>query len=127
MGRLGRFGNRSFFGNLDISDVRIGDFSGGLARPSFERFGVLLDECGGPLAELIHDRLSAADLREITTNSKANISETVANLNRSSQQLDVLMHDLRKTSRNVSGLAENLNDDPSRLVFPSAPKGVPAP
>lgn len=80
------------------------------------------------MSSIIQDAsATAANLNEMTTSYKASVNETVGNLNRSSQQLDLLMRDFRKTSRNVSGLAEGLNEDPSRLVFPAPPKGVPAP
>lgn len=67
------------------------------------------------------------DLRDITQGSKGSINETMGNLSRSSQQLESLLRDLKKTTRHISGLAEDLDDDPSRLIFPAKDKGVKAP
>lgn len=67
------------------------------------------------------------DLKEITQNSKGDITETVNNLNRSSQNLDALLRDMRRTSRNISNLSDDISEDPSRLIFPSQQKGIPAP
>ncbi len=67
------------------------------------------------------------DLREITANSKSSVNETVENLNRSSQQLNTLLRDLRKTSRSMSNVSETIEENPSSLIFPGKEKGVAAP
>ncbi len=69
----------------------------------------------------------AQNLNEITTSSKGSIKDTIENINRSSQQLDALMRDLSKTTRHISNLTQNLDEDPSRLIFPAKEKGVPTP
>ncbi len=71
-------------------------------------------------------RSMAEDMKQVQPLLK-NVSSTAAGLNRSSQQLDSLMHDLKRTSRNAATLSESLKEDPSRLIFPSPQNGVPAP
>ena len=67
------------------------------------------------------------DLRDITSTSKSSINETLDNLNRSSGQLNVLLRDLRKTSRSISNVSETIEENPSSLIFPGKEKGVKAP
>lgn len=67
------------------------------------------------------------DLNEMTSASKNNVKDAVENLNHSSQQLDSLLRNLKKTSSHISNITESLDDDPSRLIFPTKDKGVKAP
>jgi len=73
---------------------------------------------------------NVASMSAILANTEVlvkNASVATADLNRSSEQLDSLMRDLKKTSRNAAALSEGLKDDPSKLIFPSSQKGIPAP
>jgi phospholipid/cholesterol/gamma-HCH transport system substrate-binding protein len=67
------------------------------------------------------------DLNEMTSTSKSNVKDAVENLNHASQQLDSLLRNLKKTSSHISNITESLDDDPSRLIFPTKNKGVTAP
>ncbi len=89
---------------------------------------LMSDENVLAVTEMVRDgQLMMSDLREITGSSRGNISEAVNNLSRSSQQMDSIMRDLKRTSRNISNLSEDVSDNPSQLIFPVKEKGVPAP
>jgi phospholipid/cholesterol/gamma-HCH transport system substrate-binding protein len=102
----------------NVSDIiaRWRAFSDALAQES-ARLDQLIDNSNAAMA----------DLRATIHDARANIEDMSANLDSASGQADAVMRDFRRTSRNISRLSENLEEDPSRLIFPAAPKGVPAP
>ncbi len=87
----------------------------------------------------------ASDVHAITQDSRREIQELTRNLNHAAGQVDALVTqikggtagqmeevtqlvvELKKTSREFRGLAENINREPTRLIRPTQDGGVPAP
>lgn len=112
--------------NKLLSDENIANISAMITQ--WQQISVQLSAQIAALTPILKNSAQVSkDLRDITRDSKEDIRETVNNLNRSSQNLDALMRDMRRTSRNISNLSEDLEEDPSRLIFPSSQKGIPAP
>lgn len=63
---------------------------------------------------------SSGDIRQTLKDTRGNVVD-------STQQINGTMTNLRRASRNVNIVTEQIKDDPSSLIFPSEEEGIPAP
>ncbi|MBV8939329.1 MAG: MCE family protein [Alphaproteobacteria bacterium] len=105
-----------------------------------------LDQQTQQFSQLIDQATAVAnDVHQITHDSKDDIRATADALKESSRQLNALIArtnraaggsyeefyqllvEIKRTTRDLSGLAKELEENPSRIISPQQQKGIPAP